>query len=95
MAKLTFSVDDATVDKLLQAADELRKPQSMVVREAVAEYHARHTRTTPEERARKLAVIDEMMRRPAARSRADVDAEVREIRRARRHGGRRSRPAEK
>jgi hypothetical protein len=90
MAKLTFSVDDATVAKLRQAAEDLGKPQSMVVREAVTEYHARHTPLTAEERLRKLAIMDRIMRRPAGKP-GTAAGEVSEIRRARRQGGRRTR----
>ena len=52
MAKLTFSLDDQTVRLLRATAERLRKPQSMVVREAVAEYGARAGRLTESERRR-------------------------------------------
>jgi predicted transcriptional regulator len=91
MAKVTFTVDDETVRTLRTMAERLGKPQSMVVREAVAEYGARAGRLTEGERRRMLAAIDAMMARPATRSRAAVDREVKAIRRARRHGGRRHR----
>jgi predicted transcriptional regulator len=89
MAKVTFTVDDATVRTLRTMAERLGKPQSMVVREAIAEYGARAGRLTEAERRRMLAAIDAMMKRPSTGSPADVAREVREIRRARRHGGRR------
>jgi predicted transcriptional regulator len=37
MVKVTFTVDDETVRTLRTIAERLGKPQSMVVREAVAE----------------------------------------------------------
>jgi predicted transcriptional regulator len=91
MAKVTFTVDEATVRTLRATAERLGKPQSMIVREAVAEYGARVGRLAEAERRRMLTAIDEMMKRPATRPKADVTRELREIRRARRDGGRRHR----
>ena len=91
MAKVTFTVDDETVRTLRTMAERLGKPQSMVVREAVAEYGARAGRLTEAERRRMLAAVDAMIARPATRPKADLNRELKEIRRARRHGGRRHR----
>ena len=88
MVKLTFSVDEQTARTLRQTAERLKKPQSMVVREAVAEYAARQGRLTEAERRRMLKAIDEMMKRPPTRPQAEAEREIREIRRSRRHGGR-------
>lgn len=90
MAKVTFSVDDATIRTLKTTADRLKKSQSLVFREAIAEYAARAGRLTDAEQRQMLAAIDQMLQRPATRSRAGVTRELREIRRARRDGGRRS-----
>jgi predicted transcriptional regulator len=38
MPKLTFSLDEEAVRLLRQAAARTRKPQSMVVREAITQY---------------------------------------------------------
>jgi len=89
MAKLTFSMDEDTARTLRATAERLRKSQSLIVREAIAEYAARAGRLTEAERRRLLDVIDEMMRRRAARTAKDVARELREVRRARRQGGRR------
>jgi hypothetical protein len=43
------------------------------------------------ERRRLLTAFDAIMKRPATRPQPDVDRELKEIRRARRHGGRRRR----
>jgi len=91
MAKLTFSMDDGTVRTLKATAERLRKPQSMVVREAVAEYAARAGQLTEAERGRLLKQLDDLARRPPTRPQAQVDAEIRDVRRARRGGGRRHR----
>lgn len=93
MAKFTFVFDDETARTLRAAAARLGKSQSLVVREAVAEYAAHAGRLTDAERRRMLGTIDALTRRPATRSRAAVSAEIRAVRAARRHGGRR-RPAE-
>jgi predicted transcriptional regulator len=96
MIKVTFTLDDATVDQLRRTAARIRKPQSRVVREAIAEYAARAEKLHDDERQRMLAVLDRAMRRPPSRPAAEVEAELREIRAARRRwgGSRRSpRPA--
>jgi predicted transcriptional regulator len=93
MAKLTFSVDEETVRTLKATAERLKKSQSLVVREAVAEYAARSGRLTEVERRRMLDALDAMMKRPPSQPQAAVTRELREIQRARRQGGRKH-PAE-
>ena len=88
MVKMTFSVDDGTARTLRTTAERLRKPQSLVVREAVAEYAARAGRLTEAERRRMLAALDAIMKRPPTRPQAGVARELKAIRRARRQGGR-------
>jgi hypothetical protein len=56
----------------------------------MAKSPARSDKLSDEERQRMLAALDEIMKAPRTRSRAEVDAELREIRAARRHGGRRT-----
>lgn len=89
MVKVTFTLDDETVDKLRAAAARVKKPQSQVVREAVRDYYERTDKLTPEERDEKLKILREIMAQPATRPQAEVEAELREIRRARRRWGRR------
>ena len=91
--KLTFSVDDATVLTLKKTAERLRKPQSMVVREAVAEYAARTGRLTEAERRHLLKAVDQMIAQPPSRPETEVAGELSAVRQARRQGGRRH-PAE-
>jgi predicted DNA-binding protein len=91
MVKVTFTFDDQTVEILRRAASRLKKPQSVVVREAIQDYANRAERLSDEERKHLLKVVDRMMSRPAKRSQSDVDAEIREIRSSRRTGGRRTR----
>jgi predicted transcriptional regulator len=93
MAKFTFVFDEETARTLRATAARLRKSQSLVVREAVAEYAAHAGRLTESERRRMLTTIDALRRQPATRSREAVRAEIRAVRNARRQGGRK-RPAE-
>jgi predicted DNA-binding protein len=86
MPKVTFSLDDETVEALRTAAARLGKPQSLIVREAVAEYTSREERLSDTERGRLLETLRRIRSRPVTRSQADVDRELRAIRRARRTG---------
>ena len=85
MVKVTFTLDDETVARLRRLAARLRRPLSHVVRESIKDYEARADKLSEEERQRMLAVLDQIMKAPRTRSRADVDAELREIRESRRH----------
>ena len=84
MVKVTYSLDDATVRRIRRAAERLGKPQSQVVREAVAEYDARTDRLSEAERLRMLEVLDRLSKEPVTRSQESVEAELREIRESRR-----------
>ena len=89
--KVTYTLDDETVRQIRKLAERTRKPQSFIVREAVAHYAAREEKLTPDERDRLLRALDEMAARPphpADRTAADVDRELRELRTARRRRGR-------
>jgi len=90
MVKVTFTLDDETVARLRRIAQRARKPQSLVVREAIAEYAARGERLTEDERALALKAYDALA--PAVRRRppAEIARELRELRSARRSGGRRT-----
>lgn len=89
MARVTFSLGDETVAEIRRTAARLRKPQSHVVRDAVAEYAARSDRLSDAERRKALAVLDRLREGKPTRTAADVDAELAAIRAARRTGGRR------
>lgn len=86
--KMTFSLDDVTAARLRDAAESLRKPKSEVVREAILDYADRVGRLTEAERLRMLSVFDERVAAIPRASAAAVDAELAEVRRARRGGGR-------
>jgi hypothetical protein len=90
MPKLTFSLDDETVAALRKAAERSRKPQSLIVREAIAEYTARDQHLSRSERERLLGILGRINSRPPTRGQTDVDRELRDIRRSRRTGWTRS-----
>lgn len=91
MARVTFSLSDDTVAEIRRTAARLRKPQSHVVRDAVAEYAARSNQLSEAERRQAMAVLERIRGVKASRSAAEVDAELRAVRAARRAGGRRHR----
>ncbi len=93
MARVTFSLDDGTVRQIRQTAARLGKPQSQVVREAVAEYAERAGRLSDRERDQALSVLERLRAATPTRTAADVDQELQAIRDARRAGGRRQRSA--
>ena len=90
MVKVTFSLDDETVQTLRRAADRTRKPQSVIVREAIAQYAAREEMLSDDERQRLMGVLQQIKTKRPARSSADVDRELADLRRARRTGWSRS-----
>ena len=89
MVRVTFSLDDATVARLRQTAARLGKPQSLVVREAVAEYAERADQLSDGERRRALTVLERLRTAAPTRTAVAVDAELRQLRATRRRGGRR------
>jgi hypothetical protein len=90
--KVTFTLDEATIGQLNETARHLAKPKSAVVREAIRDYHAKSTplpdRLSEAERRRMLRVLDEFLKQPPTRPQHEVDRELRELRAARRSGGR-------
>ena len=92
MAKVTFSLDDATVRTLRQVATFKRKPQSQVVREAIVEYAAREEKLPDEERERRLSILRAVAATPVTRTTTHVDLELRHVRRSRAQGW--SRPSD-
>ena len=93
MVRVTFSLDEATVAQIRQTAARLGKPQSHVVREAVADYAARAGRLSDRERLHALSVLERLREAKPTRPLADVDRELRSLCATRRAGGRRHRPA--
>ena len=91
MARVTFSLDDATVAEIRRTAGRLRIPQSHVVRDAVADFAARADRLSERERVHLLGVLGRLREAKPTRPAAEVDAELHAVRASRRAGGRRHR----
>ncbi len=88
--KATFTLDEITVARLRQTAERLVKPKSEVVREAIHDFSERVGRLSERERLRLLGVLDQIASRGPSRTLAAVGAELKQVRVARRSGGRRS-----
>jgi hypothetical protein len=88
VTKATFTLDDATIQRLQSASERLRKPKSQIIREAVADFHDSIGRLSETERQRLLRVIRELAPTIPARPVAAVKEEIAELRLARRNGGR-------
>lgn len=86
--KATFTLDEQTVARLGRTAKQLSMPKSQVVREAIGEYSARIGRLGEEERLRLLRTFDEVVPAIPERAAPEVEREIREVREARRTGGR-------
>jgi predicted transcriptional regulator len=89
MVKVTFTIDERTVETLSRMAARLKKPKSLVFREAIQHYAEQADRLSEAERQRMLAALDRMNARKPTRSDADVEAEIAQIRKTRQGGGRR------
>ena len=85
---MTFTFDEATVERLNRMASRMAKPKSEVVREAIREYESKSDRLPEAERLRMMRIMDEIMAKPPTRPQREVDEELAEIQRARRSGGR-------
>jgi predicted DNA-binding protein len=88
-SKVTFTLDKDTVHRIEEASHRLALPKSQVVREAISEYHARIGRMSDRERLEKLRLFDAFVPKIPLRSPAAIAQELKEIRLARRSGGRR------
>jgi predicted transcriptional regulator len=89
--KATFTLDDETMRRIRKLAERARKPQSLIVREAVAHYATREETLSDEERERLLDILREFAARPPQegdKTAEDVDRELEELRLARRSPGR-------
>lgn len=88
--KVTFTLDQATVNRLQDAATRLARPKSEVVREAILDYYERIGRLSERERLGMLRRFDELVPKIPSRSRTAVESELEGLRQARRGGGRRT-----
>lgn len=81
--KVTFTLDEATVNLIEDAAKIQHKPKSQVIRDAVKDYHARIGRLSESERQRRLDAFDRLYPRIKLRTQEEADAELREVRESR------------
>ena len=89
-SKVTFTLDEGTVSRLQEAAAQLAKPKSQIVRDAILEFYDRIGRLSERERLGMLRAFDELVPKIPARSAARIDQELVEVRKARKAGGRRT-----
>lgn len=88
LTKVTFTLDQATVSRLHDAAERLALPRSQVVRKAILDFYERLGKLSERERLSKLRAFDKLILDIPSRPAEDVDRELSEIRHARRVGGR-------
>lgn len=86
--KVTFTLDEETIERLQSASDQLRKPKSEVVREAIDAFHERVGRLSDTEKQRLLRVIRDLAPAIPQRPLSEVTKEIEDVRTARRAGGR-------
>ncbi len=87
--KVTYTLDNETVERIRQAATRANKPQSAIVREAVARYAATPDGPGHEDVRRKLRILDAILAMPPTRTAQAVDRELRALRKSRRTGWKR------
>ena len=88
--KVTFTLDEATIQRIDRAAATLSIAKSQVIRDAVQNFSDGLGRLSEAERLRMLKIIDEVLPRIPKGDQRLVDKELKEIRRERRSGGRRT-----
>ena len=88
--KVTFTLDDETVERLRQAAERIQKPKSQIVREAIRDFADRLGNLSEQERVEMLKVFDRVVPAIPKRPLAEVQSELKRIRESRRRGGRRA-----
>ena len=88
--KVTFTLDEATVERIETASRRLALPKSQVVREAVEDYYERLGQMGERERKRMLRIFDEVVPQVPARPLKELRSELGAIRLARRGGGRKT-----
>ena len=88
--KMTFSLDTLTAARIAALSRDLGKPKSAIVREAVSVYARSAGKVTEEERVERVQVFREYLAKIPPRSQGEINAELHELRLARRSGGRRT-----
>ena len=86
MKKVTYTLDDETVERIQRAAARDQRPRSAIVREAVARYTATSERLSLEDIQEQLRILDAIAETPSTRSARAVDTELRGLKASRRSG---------
>ncbi len=89
-SKVTFTLDEGTVNRLQDASARLAKPKSEIVREAILEFYDRIGRLSERERLGMLRAFDELVPKIPPRSAKAADHELSAVRKSRKMGGRRT-----
>ena len=88
MKKVTFTFDDETVATIRRVAMREQRPQSAIVRDAVAAYPSSAHRLAPADRDRMLKILRDYAATLPKGSAAAVDRELHDLRASRRAAGR-------
>src|SRR5687767_11466593 len=86
MVKMTFTLDQPTVDALKRIATRLQKPRSYVLREAICHYEPHAGQLSKEERKQRLELFDRVIAAIPKRKATEVDSELRRLQESRRTG---------
>jgi predicted transcriptional regulator len=88
MVKMTFTLDETTVEALKRISKRLQKTQSYVIREAICHYEPHAGQLTKAERKERVALLDRLVAATPRRPTSETDQELRELRVSRRKGWR-------
>lgn len=86
MVKMTFTLDQTTVETLKRISKRLQKPQSYVLREAIGHYEPHAGQLSKEERKQRLALFDRVLSAIPKGPASAVDHELKQLRQSRRKG---------
>jgi hypothetical protein len=94
MVKMTFTLDEATVEVLKRTAARLQKPQSYVLREAIAHYEPHAGKLSRGESKHRVELFDQMLSEIPTRGASAANKELKQLRVSRSKGWqtRRTRP---
>jgi predicted transcriptional regulator len=88
MVKMTFTLDETTVEALKRISRRLQKPQSYVLREAICHYEPHAGQLTRAERKERVALLDRLVAAAPRRPVSETDRELQDLRASRRKGWR-------
>jgi predicted transcriptional regulator len=88
MVKMTFTLDETTVEALKRISKRLQKTQSYVLREAICHYEPHAGQLTKAERKQRVELLDRLVASIPRRSGSETDLELRQLRQSRRKGWR-------